>query len=251
MKKITFFLFFILSISTLLAQDFYLNTNGVTCMCPDAAVGDSGVVNGITYTKRTKEQITEVNAATTCTSGTIDMNNLFAENESFNEDISSWDTSNVTNMASLFYATSFNQDIGDWDVSKVTNMQNMFLGAKDFNQPIGDWDVSNVIDMSSMFAFNTSFNQDIGDWDVSKVTNMQNMFSKSLNFNQDIGDWDVSNVTNMSFMFGNAFVLVAFNQDLSTWNVMKVNECQYFFASISLYEPIWTLPQPNFTNCTP
>ncbi|MDG1327167.1 MAG: hypothetical protein P8P41_01840, partial [Flavobacteriaceae bacterium] len=65
MKIITFLLIFSFSISTLLAQDFYLNSNGVTCMCPDAAVGDTGVVNGITYTKRTRGQITTENAATT------------------------------------------------------------------------------------------------------------------------------------------------------------------------------------------
>ncbi len=46
MKTITFLLFFSFSISTLLAQDFYLNSNGVTCMCPAASVGDTGVVNG-------------------------------------------------------------------------------------------------------------------------------------------------------------------------------------------------------------
>ncbi|MDB9913589.1 hypothetical protein OAD06_04750 [Flavobacteriaceae bacterium] len=77
MKTITFLLFFSFSISTLLAQDFYLNSNGVTCMCPDASVGDTGVVNGITYTKRTRQQITEENAATTCTSGITNMDAMF------------------------------------------------------------------------------------------------------------------------------------------------------------------------------
>jgi hypothetical protein len=57
--------------------DFYPNTNGVTCMCPDASVGDTGVVNGITYTKRTRQQITTGNASTTCTSGITDMSSLF------------------------------------------------------------------------------------------------------------------------------------------------------------------------------
>ena len=77
MKKIIFLLVFSFSISTLLAQDFYLNSNGVTCMCPAASVGDTGVVNGITYTKRTREQINTPNAATTCTSGIINMGFLF------------------------------------------------------------------------------------------------------------------------------------------------------------------------------
>ena len=48
--------------------------------------------------------------------------------ENFNEDISSWDVSNVTNMEDMFYsASSFNQPLEKWDVSNVTNMEYMFL----------------------------------------------------------------------------------------------------------------------------
>jgi len=27
-------------------------------MCPEAAIGETGIINGVTYTKRTREQIT-------------------------------------------------------------------------------------------------------------------------------------------------------------------------------------------------
>ena len=66
-------------------------------------------------------------------------------------------------------ATSFNQNISSWDVSNVTNMDLCFMMLTAFNQPIGDWDVSNVTDMQFMFfnGANTSFNQAIGGWDVS------------------------------------------------------------------------------------
>ena len=46
------------------------------------------------------------------------------ESTSFNQDISSWDVSNVTRYELYVYdANSFNQDIGSWDVSNVTNMR--------------------------------------------------------------------------------------------------------------------------------
>ena len=43
---------------------------------------------------------------------------------SFNQDLSAWDVSSVTNMQSMFSsASAFNGDIFSWDVSSVTNMQ--------------------------------------------------------------------------------------------------------------------------------
>ena len=55
---------------------------------------------------------------------------MFYECESFNQDISNWDVSNVENMSNMFYeCESFNQDISNWDVSNVTDMRYMFVNC--------------------------------------------------------------------------------------------------------------------------
>ncbi|NOI76010.1 BspA family leucine-rich repeat surface protein [Vibrio coralliilyticus] len=55
-----------------------------------------------------------------CTSHVTDMSHLFAKDESFNQDISRWDTRRVINMDGMFLgAKRFDQDLTVWDVSKV------------------------------------------------------------------------------------------------------------------------------------
>ena len=232
------------------AQNFQLAPNGVTVICPDAAIGDTGEVNGITYTKRTKDQITTGNAATTCTSGITDLSGLFYEESSFNDDISSWDVSSVTDMQYLFEeAFTFNQDLSYWNVSNVVNMRGMFYDAASFNEDISGWDVSKVTNMTEMFWGARQFNQNIGNWDVSAVISMLLMFYDARTFNQDIGNWDVSNVTSMQNMFQFATL---FNQNLSGWCVDGISSLPTNFAAGSALTPenlpVWgTCPNTNFS----
>jgi len=176
----------------------------------------------------------------------------FFYRSNFNQDISRWDVSGVTNMRSViinlimislagmyrqlnlcivFYNSKFNQDIGDWDVSEVKNMHQMFCNSK-FNHDISRWDVSSVINMYRMFC-NSKFNHDISAWDVSSVICIvclillnlirisvpgmfrQSSMFKDSEFNQDISEWDISGVTDMSSMFKDS----KFNHDISAWDI--------------------------------
>lgn len=155
---------------------------------------------------------------------------------SFNQDISGWDVSNVTDMLGMFYgARSFNQPIGNWNVSNVTDMYAMFYEANAFDQDISGWDVSKVTSMKMMFRTATSFNQDISSWKVGSVTDMRSMFDGATAFNQDISGWDVSNVTEMGGMFTHA---KSFNQDLSRWCVTNIKEKPSYVNEYPPYETI-------------
>lgn len=146
----------------------------------------------------------------------------------FNQDISSWDVSNVENMRSMFHlATNFNQDLSGWDVSKATNLSGMFSGASSFNSDLSEWDVSKVTNMSGMFYGAAAFFSDISSWDVSKVTNMAGMFSGARLFNSDISGWNVSKVTNMANIFSSTLI---FNHDISVWDISSVTDMSGMFS---------------------
>ena len=138
-------------------------------------------------------------------SSVVSLEDTFWAATLFNDDISSWDTANVTNMTWMFEeAASFNGDISGWDTSNVTNMSYMFSDASAFNQPLNLWKTSSVTDMNGMFEYASVFNQSLSSWDTSNVTYMSYMFSFASAFDQPIGDWKVSLVTNMSNMFNNS-----------------------------------------------
>ena len=109
------------------------------------------------------------------------MSKLFDGYKNFNEDISNWDVSNVTNMIVCFVVVHlFNQDISSWDVSKVTNMKGMFCGCIIFNQIYLDGIVTSSINtlISTFFENCSAFTTLPNDWSINtKARDMEDMFT--------------------------------------------------------------------------
>ena len=159
---------------------------------------------------------------------------MFYRCSRFNQDLSWWDTSNVTDMYRMFsMASRMSGSISGWNTSNVTNMNAMFGQTADgrvtsaskyvyWNPDVSSFDTSNCRDMSFMF-YNSDYEGSLAHFDTSKVTRMEFMFN-DCPFNSPIGNWNVSNVINMNSMFqGNSsFMVNTFSQDLTNWCVTKV-----------------------------
>lgn len=164
----------------------------------------------------------------------------------FNQDISGWDTSRVTDMSGTFsFATSFNQNINSWDTSRVTDMSRMFEGATVYNQPLNNWNTANVINLESMFNKAVAFNQNINSWDTSKVITMRGMFSGTILFNQPLDAWNTSRVTSFSTMFSSTKV---FNSPLNTWDTSSAETMsRMFYLAENFNKPLsnWNTSRVN------
>lgn len=99
-----------------------------------AEVGDAGVVNGVTYMIVDEAMLREMIAN--------------------GEDVTRVCTTKVTDMSGMFSGSDFNQNIRSWDVSNVTNMNGMFRDALSFDQILDSWDVENVRSCDD-FGYNT------------------------------------------------------------------------------------------------
>ncbi len=136
--------------------------------------------------------------------------------------ISEWDVSRVTDMSELFMGeykqegqethlrwedSSFNEDLSRWQTGNVTNMSWMFSGARSFNRDLSKWQTGKVRDMEGMFWGASSFNSDLSKWDTGSVTIMGGMFYLASSFNSDLSGWETGSVTNMDRMFTSATAL--------------------------------------------
>ena len=180
------------------------------------------------------------------TSNITNMSSVFNNNVSGSSlislpDISKWDTSNVIDMSFMFQNCSLLSslpDISRWNTSNVKNMISMFYGCSSLISlpDISKWKTSNLTYMKSMFSGCKSIIKlpDLTKWDTSNVTNLSHLFQNcsSLESMPDISKWNTSNVTDMNNIFHNCSAL-AYLPDISKWDVCNVTNMSSMFQKCS------------------
>ena len=150
-------------------------------------------------------------------------------------DLSSFNTSQVTDMHNMFYGMSnlTTLNVSHFDTSKVTDMSLMFHGMRDLSAlNLSSFNTSQVTDMHNMFyGMSNLTTLNVSHFDTSKVTNMGLMFYGMSNLTTlDLSNFDTSKVTNMGNMFSSMTNLTSLN--LSSINTSKVTDMGFMFYGI-------------------
>ena len=127
------------------------------------------------------EKMTSIDLSALDTSEVTDMSSMFKSCSSLTSlDVSKFDTSQVTVMSSMFdYCESLTSlDVSKFDTSKVTNMDSMFSGCRSLSSlDVSKFNTSQVTTMPCMFAFCSRLTSlDVSNFDTSNVTEMFGIF---------------------------------------------------------------------------
>ncbi len=148
------------------------------------------------------------------------------------------DTSNVTNMSSMFHENSslVSLDLSHFDTSKVVDMSTMFKDSIISNLNISSFDTSSVLNMTEMFRNLPLTVLDVSHFNTSNVTNMTGLFYGLLVASLNLSNFETSNVTTMALMFKNMPNLV--NLDLTSFDTSSVTSMYQMFISCPSLESL-------------
>ena len=187
------------------------------------------------------------------TSNVTNMRSMFYKCSALTSlDVSGFDTSKVTSMYYMFYKCSAltSLDVSGFDTSNVTNMSEMFEDCSSLTSlNLSNFNTSNVTNMSWMFAKCSSLTSlDVNSFNTTKVTDMSYMFSGCSKLTSlDVSGFDTSNVTDMSNMFQGCSSLTSLN--VSNFDTTNVTDMGFMFANCSKLTSL-NLSSFNTTNVT-
>ena len=182
------------------------------------------------------EKLTSLDVSGFKTSNVTNMANMFFMCKAKVLDVSGFDTSNVTDMQSMFaYCSSVsNLDVSHFNTENVTNMGSMFAGCSSLSSlDVSHFNTENVTGMGSMFSGCKNLpSLDVSGFETSEVTTMYSMFDECSSLpSLDVSKFNTSKVTNMAYMFNKCSSLPSL--DVSNFNTGNVTDMQYMFSGCS------------------
>ena len=151
-------------------------------------------------------------------------------------DLSSFDTSKVTDMSYMFYGMSnlTSLNLSNFDTSNVTKMYAMFSNMSNLTTlDLSNFNTSNITNMYRMFSGMSSLTAlNLSSFNTSQVTYMASMFWGTSNLTTlDLSNFDTSKVTDMTYMFSGMSSLTALN--LSNFDTSNVTKMYHMFSDMS------------------
>ena len=186
--------------------------------------------------------MTDVDLSSFDTSEVENMNSMFYFNFALEKlDVSGFDTGNVIDMRAMFdNLTSLKElNITNFNTSKVETMQDMFYNMNKVKTlDVSRFDTRNVKNMKGIFSFMTSLKAlSLTDFNTSKVTTMQDMFTATTTLQSlDLSSFDTRNVTDMRSMFYYMTALKTLN--VTSFNTENVENMSNMFAHTNSLEEL-------------
>ena len=172
---------------------------------------------------------TSIDVSSFDTSSVTNMTQMFRDSAATEiKGLENFNTSNVTDMSLMFsYSKATTLNLSSFDTSKVTNMSGMFFGSAATSIDLSSFDTSNVTNMDSMFYDSAATEiKGLENFDTSKVRNMASMFNGSKATSINVSNFDTSNVTIMHHMF---YDIPVTTLDLSSFDTSKVTDMSGMF----------------------
>ena len=184
--------------------------------------------------------------------------NMFKNAQTFNKPVNNLNTSSATNMEGMFNgAKSFDRSVwanpntDKWNTTNVTNMKSMFKNST-FNQNIKSWETKNVETLESFLDGNTKFDKPLHELDTKKVTSFKNTFKDTAAFNQPLWKWgsNLADDVSLEGMFQGS----VYNKPIKIWKVDGVTSIKNMFKENDTFNqelfPGWKLKGSKLTDAT-
>ena len=146
------------------------------------------------------------------------------------------DTSQVTDMSSMFYNCTALQhvDLSGFDTSQVTDLSGMFRGCKSLKSvDLSSFDTSNIVSLARMFWDCSSLERiDLSMFANPKVKDVSSLFSGCSSLKEvNLNEFGTSEVLDMSNMFNGCSSLTTIAA--STFDTSKVSNMEELFHGCS------------------